>query len=67
MQIIQAECGETIYKFLNRIREYATNEGRILRARHNDIEITVYPNSLWLDVADKFDMQTKINRLQQGA
>ena len=67
MQIIQAECGEMIYTFLKRVVDTACTESTVFKARHNTTEVIVYPDSSMSDICDKFDMQTKINRLQQGA
>ena len=67
MQIIQAECSEMIYTFLKRVADTAYVERTVFTARHNTTDVVVYPESSISDICDKFDMQAKINRLQQGA
>lgn len=68
MPTIQANMGEHIYNFLQRaIQEVNASTWNGMIAKHNDVEVFVYQGSLIGDICDKFDMQTKINRLQQGA
>lgn len=67
MPTIQANCGEHIYNFLQRaIKEVNASTWNGMIAKHNDVEVFVYQGSLIGDICDKYDLQVKIIRLQQG-
>jgi len=68
MPTIQSRLGEAVYNFLQRaIQEVNASTWNGMIAKHNDVEIFVYQGSLLGDICDKYDMQVKIIRLQQGA
>ena len=68
MPTIQANMGEHVYNFLQRaIQEVTASTWNGMIAKHNDVEVFVYQGSLIGDICDKYDMQVKIIRLQQGA
>ena len=67
MPTIQANIGEHIYDFLQRAtQEVNTSTWNGMIAKHNDVEVVVYQGSLLGDICDKYDLQVKIIRLEQG-
>lgn len=61
MKFINADPGESIYLFLNRVLNAAFNTGITFEATHNDITIVIYPQSCIHDLCDKFDLTKKLS------
>ncbi len=65
MPVVEAQLGEHIYFFLQRVlEEVRTSHRNGFVAKHNDVEVVVYQNSTIHDICDKYDMQVKIIRLE---
>ena len=56
---VQANPGESVYTFLNRVLMDAEFEGITHEATHNGITINVYPHSYIADLCDKYDITRK--------
>lgn len=63
MKFINADAGESVYCFLNRVLNDAEFEGMTFRATHNDVTVNVYPQSCITDLCDKYDLTKKCMKL----
>jgi len=61
MKFINADPGEGVYTFLNRVLNEALNNTITFEATHNDITIVVYPQSCINDLCDKYDLTKKLS------
>lgn len=58
---MNANPGESLYLFIERVVKEAHIDRVTIEATHNNITVTVYPFSHEYDIEDKFAMQRKIN------
>ncbi len=60
MKFLKSSPGETVYDFLNKALSEAEHDGITILATHNDIDITVYPQSCIQDLCDKYDLTKRL-------
>jgi hypothetical protein len=61
MKFINADPGEGVYTFLNRVLNSAFNTTITFEATHNNITIVVYPQSCIHDLCDKYDISKRLD------
>lgn len=62
---IEASPGETAYEVLNRGIEAAKETVKTVKVTHNDVTVSVYPQSFIHDVCDKYDLAARLKRVIQ--